>query len=322
MNMRPFDDELKIELYKKMVEIRCFEEASLPYFQKPGHGSHHPCIGNEAIEAAIGAALRETDYLFCSHRSHGHLLTKGLEPKFIMAELWGKMTGYCKGRGGSMHITSWSKRVLASGIVGHSITLAVGAALATKLRGGDEVAVAAFGDGTVNCGAFHEGLNMGSVWQLPVVFVCENNELAVSTHKKDSTSIERISERANAYSIPGVQIDGTDPKVSYEAVLNATRRARQGEGPSLIEAKVRRWRGHAAWDKGSYLSEGELEEMRFQDPLPKYRDLLVREGILSQAQVGNIEAEMRIIMEDAIRFAEESPGPALTKEEAMRFAFA
>jgi len=201
-----------------MIEIRTFEEASLPYFHRPGRGSHHPCSGHEAIEAAIGAVLREKDYLFGSHRSHGNLLTKGLEPRLILAELWGKTTGYCKGRGGSMHVTDWSKRVLPSGIVGTSITLAVGAALAIKLRGSDEVALAAFGDGAANTGAFHEGLNMAAVWRLPAVFVCENNGLAVTTHFHDSTCVEHVADRAAAYCIPGRTLDGTDPLASFDAV--------------------------------------------------------------------------------------------------------
>ena len=313
--------EIKIWLYRKMMEIRAFEEASLPYFQKPGHGSHHPCIGHEAIEAAIGAVLREDDYLFSTHRSHGHLLCKGLEPRRIMAELWGKTTGYCRGRGGSMHVTDWSKRVMPSGMVGTSITLAVGAALATRLREGHEVAVGACGDGAVNCGAFHEGLNMAAVWRLPAVFVCENNGFAVTTRLQESTSVERLSDRAAAYSMPGWTVDGTDPLASYEILEEAVERARQGEGPSLIEATVRRWKGHAAWDKGSYLTEEELEAIKTNDPLPKYRLRLIEEKILTSDEISSIDAEMEAVMEEALRFAEESPAPRLTKEEAMRYAY-
>ena len=313
--------EVKIWLYRKMLEIRAFEEASLPYFQQPGHGSHHPCIGHEAIEAAIGAVLREDDYLFSTHRSHGHLLCKGLEPRRIMAELWGKTTGYCRGRGGSMHVTDWSKRVMPSGMVGTSITLAVGAALATRLRKGHEVAVGACGDGAVNCGAFHEGLNMAAVWRLPAVFVCENNGFAVTTRLQESTSVERLSDRAAAYSMPGWTVDGTDPLASYEILEEAVERARQGEGPSLIEATVRRWKGHAAWDKGSYLTEEELEAIKTNDPLPKYRLRLIEEKILTSDEISSIDAEIEAVMEEALRFAEESPAPRLTKEEAMRYAY-
>jgi len=313
--------ELKIWLYRKMREIRAFEEASLPYFQKPGHGSHHPCIGHEAIEAAIGAVLKETDYLFSTHRSHGHLLCKGLEPRRIMAELWGKTTGYCQGRGGSMHVTDWSKRVLPSGMVGTSITMAVGAALATKLRGRSDVAVGACGDGAVNCGAFHEGLNMAAAWRLPAVFVSENNGFAVTTRLRQTTPIERLSDRAAAYAMPGCTIDGTDPEASYEAVWEAVERARRGDGPSLVEATVRRWRGHAAWDRGPYVTEAELELIKTRDPLPKYRARLIEDEVLSADQIDAIDAEIWAIMEEALRFAEESPAPLLTKEEAVRFAY-
>ncbi len=313
--------EIKIWLYRKMAEIRAFEEASLPYFQRPGHGSHHPCIGHEAIEAAIGAVLRETDYLFSTHRSHGHLLAKGLEPRRIMAELWGKETGYCRGRGGSMHVTDWGKRVLPSGIVGTGITLAAGAALAIHLRGGDDVALAAFGDGATSTGAFHEGLNMAAVWHLPAVFVCENNGLAVTTHAKDAIPVPHMADRAAAYAIPGWTVDGTDPEASYEAVWQGVERARSGQGPCLIEATVVRWRGHAAWDRGPYLTAAELQAITDRDPLPKYRRRLADEGVMTPQEIEAIDAEMRETMQEALRFAEASPAPPLTREEALRYAY-
>jgi TPP-dependent pyruvate/acetoin dehydrogenase alpha subunit len=313
--------ELKVWLYRKMAEIRAFEEASLPHFQRPGRGSHHPCIGHEAIEAAIGAVLREDDYLFSTHRSHGHLLAKGLEPRLIMAELWGKTTGYCKGRGGSMHVTDWRKRVMPSGIVGTNITLAVGAALATSLRGGDEVAVAAFGDGATNTGAFHEGINMAASWHLPVVLICENNGLAVTTHTKEVTAVAHIADRATAYGIPGWTIDGTDPLASYEAVSKGVERARGGHGPCLIEALVVRWRGHAAWDRGSYLTEAELREIEARDPQRRYRTQLAQEGVLTAEEIEAIDADMKDRMQEALRFAEQSPSPPLTKEEALKYVY-
>jgi pyruvate dehydrogenase E1 component alpha subunit len=305
-----------------MMEIRSFEEATLPYFQKPGHGSHHPCIGHEGIEAAIGAVLRPEDYLFSSHRSHGHLLTKGLEPKYIAAELWGRVTGYCHGRGGSMHVTDWGKRVLPSGIVGTNITMATGVGLAIRLQHGTEVAMAAFGDGAVNCGAFHEGLNMAGTWHLPVIFVCENNGLAVSTHTKDSTSVEKLSVRASAYSMRAWDVDGTDPIASYLALSEAVEHTRKTSYPTFIVASVKRWQGHSAWDKGSYLTEAEVAEIAAKDPLPRYRRLLIKEKVLSKAEIEAIDAEMKKTMEEAIQFAEESPAPALTNEEAARYVFA
>jgi TPP-dependent pyruvate/acetoin dehydrogenase alpha subunit len=320
--MDTLKNETAIWLYRKMVEIRCFEEATLPYFQKPGHGSHHPCIGNEAIEAAIGAVLRPEDYLFSSHRSHGHLLTKGLEPKYIAAELWGKVTGYCHGRGGSMHVTDWAKRVMPSGIVGTNITMATGVGLAIRLQHGTEVAMAAFGDGAMNSGAFHEGLNMAGAWHLPVVFLCENNGLAVSTHLRDSTSVEKLSIRASAYSMPAWDVDGTDPIASYKVLSEAVDHTRQTGSPALVVASVFRWKGHSAWDKGSYLTLAEIAEISEKDPIPPYRGWLIKEKILSPAETEAIDMEMRQMMLEAIRFAEESPAPALSKEEAARYAFA
>lgn len=320
--MNSIKDETAIWLYRKMIEIRSFEEATLPYFQKPGHGSHHPCIGNEAIESAIGAVLRPEDYLFSSHRSHGHLLTKGLEPKYIAAELWGKETGYCHGRGGSMHVTDWGKRVLPSGIVGTNITMATGVGLAIRLQHGTEVAMAAFGDGAVNCGAFHEGLNMAGAWHLPVIFVCENNGLAVSTHTKDSTSVENLSVRAAAYSMTAWDVDGTDPIASYLALSEAVEQTRKTGCPSFIVASVKRWKGHSSWDKGSYLTDAEIAEIADKDPLPPYRRLLIKEKVLSPEEIAAIDTEMAKTMEEALQFAEASPAPALTKEEAARYLFA
>lgn len=304
-----------------MVEIRLFEEASIPYFLQPGHGSHHPCVGHEGIEAATGAVLRREDYLFGSHRSHGVLLSKGLDPKLIMAELWGKTTGYCHGRGGSMHITDIESRVMASGMVGSSITLAVGAALAIKLRGDHCVAAASFGDGAANSGAFHEGLNMAAIWRLPAVFICENNGLAVTTHIRDSTPIQRISDRAKSYSMPGCEVDGTDPIESYEALLEAAERARTNGTPSLISASVPRYKGHTAWDDGTYLTEAELQQMRALDPLPKFGSRLVEEGVLTRQDIDSINGEMKALMDDAVRFAEKSPSPEVTAEEALKYVY-
>jgi len=320
--MDAIKDETAIWLYRKMIEIRSFEEATLPYFQKPGHGSHHPCIGNEAIESAIGAILRSDDYLFSSHRSHGHLLTKGLEPKYIAAELWGKVTGYCLGRGGSMHVTDWSKRVLPSGIVGTNITMATGVGSAIRLRHGTAVAMAAFGDGAVNCGAFHEGLNMAGAWHLPVIFLCENNGLAVSTHTKDSTSVENLSIRASAYSMPAWDVDGTDPIASYLALSEAVEHTRKTRSPSFVVASVKRWKGHSSWDKGSYLTEAEIAEIAEKDPIPPYRRLLIKEKVLSPEEIEAIDVEMEKVMVEAIQFAEESPAPALTNDEAARYVYA
>jgi pyruvate dehydrogenase E1 component alpha subunit len=221
-----------------------------------------------------------------------------------------------------MHVTDWGKRVMPSGIVGTSVTLATGAALAIHLRGDTDIAMASFGDGATNSGSFHEGMNMAAVWHLPTVFVCENNGLAVSTHLKDSTSVTVIADRAAAYGIPGVTVDGIDPIASYSVLSEAVDRARAGKGPTLIVANVCRWKGHAAWDRGSYLTKAELEEMIAKDPLPKYRDQLVHEGILSNEEIKQIDSEMRMVMDEAVRFAEDSPAPSITKEEALKYVFA
>ena len=182
--------------------------------------------------------------------------------------------------------------------------------------------MAAFGDGAVNCGAFHEGLNMAAAWHLPVIFVCENNGLAVSTHLKDSTAGEKLSDRAAAYSMPAWDVDGTDAVASYLALSEAVEHARQTSSPAFVVAGVVRWKGHAAWDKGSYLTPQEITEMAARDPLPRFRQRLIQEKVLSLAEIEAIEAEMKKTMEDAIRFAEESPAPPLTKAEAARYVFA
>ena len=281
-----------------------------------------PVLEMKPLNLRLGPFCGADDYLFCSHRSHGHLLTKGLEPKFIAAELWGKVTGYCQGRGGSMHVTDWSKRVLPSGIVGTNITMATGAGLAIRLQHGTQVALAAFGDGAMNCGAFHEGLNLAGAWHLPVVFLCENNGLAVSTHLRDSTAVENLSVRGAAYSMPAWDVDGTDPVASYKVLSEAVAQTRQTSCPTLVVASVKRWKGHSSWDKGSYLTEAELAEISEGDPIPPFRRLLIKEKVLSPAETEAIDAEMKQRMAEAIHFAEESPSPALTKEEAARFTFA
>ena len=304
--------EIKIWLYRKMAEIRAFEEATLPYFQRPGHGSHHPCIGHEGIEAATGAVLREKDYLFSTHRSHGHLLAKGLEPKLIVAELWGKTTGYCKGRGGSMHVAEVSVGCLgALSIVGAGIPIAMGAALAFQMQGNDSVAVPFFGDGASNTGNFHESLNMASIWGLPVVFVLENNRWAVSTCVDYSSNVEDLSIRAKSYGIPGIRVDGNDVLAVYEAASDAVARARRGEGPTLLVTETYRVEGHYAGEPQVYRDRVEVEVWRAadKDPISRLETYLLSEGKASSEEIEAVDAELAAEMEEALTFAFESPEP-------------
>ena len=237
-----------------MVRIRRFEERAIQLFMaQEMPGFLHSYLGQEAVAAGVCETLEQDDSITSTHRGHGHVIAKGLQLDRMMAELFGKRTGYCKGKGGSMHIADFSCGVLgANGIVGGGIAIATGAALASKLRGTKRVAVAFFGDGATNQGSFHEAANMAAIWQLPVVLVCENNLYAVSTHQARHTRLTDLSERAKAYGFPGRTVDGNDPVAVYEAASEAVQRARRGEGPTLLECKTYKWMGHYIGDPGTY----------------------------------------------------------------------
>ncbi|MDO8685924.1 MAG: thiamine pyrophosphate-dependent dehydrogenase E1 component subunit alpha [Clostridiales bacterium] len=298
-------------IYRTMNIIRKFEEKALYLFENNYlRGSMHLCIGQEAIPATVCSLLRDEDYITSTHRGHGHCIAKGAEPGKAMAELMGKATGYCKGKGGSMHIADLTKGNLgANAIVGAGIPIAAGAALAAQLRGSDQVTVAFFGDGASNQGVFHEGINLAAVWKLPVIFICENNGFGISVPVSESTSVKDISQRAAAYDIPGVTIDGNDVFAINEAVEKAIERARSGEGPTLIECKTYRWFGHWTGDPQVYRTREEVEAWKGKCPIKRLRKYLLQNGILTEKELDKIEQDAYEEIEEAAQFAIESPEP-------------
>jgi pyruvate dehydrogenase E1 component alpha subunit len=302
-----------VAMLRRMLAIRYFEQSILRLFEQDQvRGATHVYLGEEAVAVGVCTALRPDDYISSTHRGHGHCIAKGGDLNKMMAELLGKATGYCKGKGGSMHIADLDLGILgANGIVGSGIPIAVGAALGSTIQGEDRVAVAFFGDGASNTGAFHEGINLAAVWKLPVVFVCENNMYAVSTSTRESLAIGGVVERAAAYGIPGVQVDGNDVLQVYEAAREAVARAREGKGPTLLECLTYRWTGHTVGDPGLYRNKEEVEAWKQQDPILRFRDYLIEAGILTQEEYDAIDGEEKERLERAIAFAQESPEPSV-----------
>lgn len=310
-------EQLKDAL-KKMYLIRKFEEgAEESYMRGLIHGTMHLSIGQEASAVGSCMSLTDEDKITSTHRGHGHCVAKGAELSKMFAEFFGKESGYCKGRGGSMHIADPSKGNLgANGIVGGGLPIAVGAALSAKLLGTGAVTVCFFGDGANNEGAFHESLNMAKIWNLPVVFVCENNKYGMSTSTERSTAVKNIAERAAAYSMPGVTVDGNDFSAVAEAVDVAVARARSGEGPSLVENRTYRWRGHSKSDRNKYRTKEEIADWQSRDPIGAMRKMLIDHRIASEDEIALIEAEASKIITDAISFAMEGADPKI--EEVTR----
>ena len=291
-----------------MSLIRAFEEKALALFEADKlRGSVHLCIGQEAIPAAVCAMLNPDDYIASTHRGHGHCLAKGADPGRAMAELMGKATGYCKGRGGSMHIADIEAGNLgANAIVAGGVPIAVGAALAAKMQNNNRVAVSFFGDSATNEGVFHEALNLAAVWKLPVVFVCENNGYGISVPQWQSTAVKDLSVRAVSYDMPGVTVDGNDAAAVAEAAKAAIDRARAGGGPTLIECKTYRWMGHWTGDPTPYRTREEVDEWKAKCPIKRLRAALEPENA---AALDRIEAETAAAIEQAAEFALNSPEP-------------
>jgi pyruvate dehydrogenase E1 component alpha subunit len=298
-------------MYTNMTKIRMFEERVAEFFAEGKiPGFVHLYIGEEAVATGVCASLRDTDYITSTHRGHGHLISKGGDLKLMMAELFGKKTGYCKGKGGSMHIADVELGILgANGIVGGGPPLATGAALAAHYQGKDDVAVCFFGDGASNQGTTHEAMNLASCWKLPVIFVNENNLYGISSCTLNSMCVADIADRASAYDMPGVVVDGNDVMAVYEAASEAIRRARQGQGPSLIECKTYRHRGHFEGDPCVYRNEDELVEWKAKDPLPRFEKKLVEINALTQEKIGEIKNTVEKQLAEAVEFAEKSPFP-------------
>jgi len=304
--------EQKINMYRSMIKIRKFED-KLEQIYRDGklNGHSHTCHGEEAVAVGAIEALSEKDIIFSNHRGHGHYLARGTSPKNIMAECYGKVTGTNKGRSGSMYLVDTKRGMpVASGIVGGNICLATGSALASKIKKDGIVTLSIFGDGATNIGFFHEALNMASVWNLPIIFLCENNQYAEATHREQHQKIERISDRAIAYSMPGKTVDGTDVLKVYEAVKEAVESIHRGEGPILIECVAYRLSGHSSGDLGAYRPKGEMEEWRkMHNPVEKYKTTLFKENILSFEEAKKMEQEIQKEIDEAIKFAVESEEP-------------
>jgi pyruvate dehydrogenase E1 component alpha subunit len=306
-----------IEMYKKMLEIRKFEEKVYDLFtQNLIPGTMHLYMGEEAVAVGVCAALTPNDFITSTHRGHGHCIAKGASLTKMMAEIFGKKTGYCKGKGGSMHITDKNIGMLgANAVVGGAIPIAVGAGLSCKLKYPERVTACFFGDGASNQGTFHEGINMASVWGLPVIFVCENNLYAMGTRQSMVMRIEDISQRAAGYGIPGVTVDGNDVMAVYEEAHRAVARARKGEGPTLLECKTYRHKGHSRFDPAKYRPREEVDEWMARDPVESFREKLLDKGIPEEF-LHKIESTVESEIEEAVEFAQESPLPE--PEDALK----
>jgi len=316
------EKEKLIDMYRTMIRIRTFEDRVCKEFAA-GHipGFVHLYAGEEAIATGACANLRTDDYITSTHRGHGHVIAKGGKTDRMMAELFGKKTGYNKGKGGSMHIAEVDIGMLgASAIVGAGIPIAGGAALSAKMRRTDQVAVCFFGDGACNTSRFHEGVNLASIWKLPVVYVIENNTYAETTPVSYAMNIDDIAVRAVAYGIPGKTVDGNDVLAVYEAVGEAVARARRGEGPSIVVCRTCRHYGHYEGDTQTYRSKQEFEECHKKDPIPRFRKKLVEMRVLTEKQADEINQEILKELDDAVKFAEESPLPA--PEETLEDVYA
>jgi pyruvate dehydrogenase E1 component alpha subunit len=314
-DVKTLDKKLLLEMLRRMLLIRRFEEQVVRLAERGEIvGAAHSYIGEEAVAVGACLALREDDYMTGNHRSHGHPIAKGGQVKKAMAELFGKRTGLCKGKGGSMHLADFSVGILGeSGILGSSIPTAVGAALGSKLQGNDRVAVAFFGDGASNEGVFHESINLAAVWKLPVIFLCENNQYAVTSSFKVMVATENISDRAAGYDIPGVLVDGQDAIAMYEVVSQAVARARAGQGPSLIEGRTYRYLEHSLGlgriVRAAYRTEEEVELWKQRDPIKIHQGQLLSQGIATQAEMDQIDAQVTQEIEEALEFARQSPYP-------------
>lgn len=300
-----------LAMFRRMVLIRRFEDHLHQLFlQGLVPGTLHQCQGQEAVAVGVCATLRRDDVMFSTHRPVGHFLAKGTSARSIAAEIWGKATGCAGGKGGQMHLVDAAAGAMPSNaIVGANIPIATGAALGFRLRGLDRIAVSFFGDGTTNIGAFHEGINLAAIKDAPVVFVCENNLYAASTHVSLTMRISEIAERAKAYGIPGYSVDGMDVIAVYDSMAEAVSRARQGAGPTLLEYKTYRYAGHSRGDPGGYRKKDEVQQWRQHDPVARTRKLLIEAYHQKVSDLDDLEQACQEEVEEAVRFAQASPDP-------------
>ena len=303
--------ELKTSFLFNMIRIRLFEEKVKElYLNGEIPGFLHSYIGQEAIAVGACSAIRKYDYITSTHRGHGHILAKGCDMKKMMAEIFGKKEGYCKGKGGSMHIADFSLGIIgANGIVGGGIPIANGIALAAKMKNKDNVVVCFFGDGAANQGSFHEAINLASIWKLGVIFLCENNLFAMSTPQKEHINIENIADRAAAYGILGLVADGNDVIDVYNKTKKAVSMVRKGAGPCLLECKTYRKLGHYIGDSADYRDKCEKEEWEKKDPIDIYKDKLLKEKIISKNNIDNLYKEAKKEVEESLSFAKSAVFP-------------
>ena len=302
-----------LSMYRHMYLIRRFEErAAQAYTQGKINGFCHLYIGQEAVAVGVSEALRPNDYQISAYRDHGYPLTRGADPGMVMAELFGRATGYCKGKGGSMHIFDVEHYILGGyGIVGGQIPLAAGTAFASKYRGEDRVTVCYFGEAAANQGAFHETLNMASKWALPVIFLCENNRYGMGTAFARVSPLPEVYKRASAYAMRGEMVDGMDVIKVYDAVRDCAAHCRAGKGPVLLETNTYRYRGHSMSDAATYRTKAEVEQERKGDPIPKLRQYCVEQLKIPESEFEKIDAQVKATIDAAVKFADESPEPSL-----------
>jgi len=315
--LAPLDRETRLGLYRMMLRARYMEQRAYDLFmQNLVKGTSHLALGQEAVAAGVGHALRPDDYTFCTYRGHIHTLARGVSMAGILGELMGRTCGLMRGKGGSMHLTSVEHGVMGSyAIVGAHLTIAAGAAWSAQYRGTDQVAVCFFGDGTTNIGAFHEALNFAAIWKLPVVFVCENNLYMEYTAIGDVTAVEHpAADRAGAYGLEPVLIDGNDVELVYHTAKRAVDQARRGGGPSLIEAKTYRHGGHSRADPGKYRPDGEVEAWLARDPLTLYRERLLAVDV-EEATLVDLEIAAQAEVDEATEIARKSPPPDVSIAE-------
>jgi TPP-dependent pyruvate/acetoin dehydrogenase alpha subunit len=299
-------------MYYRMLQAREFEERLYYLFlTRSMPGTMHQATGQEAVAVGVCSALQPDDYVTSTHRGHAHCVAKGVSLKSMMAEMFAKSTGACHGMGGSMHLCDFSKGMLgAFGIVGAGIPIAAGAALSALVRGSNQVAVSFFGDGAVNEGVFHEALNMAALWKLPVLFVIENNQYALSMTVEKSSAVPDLAGRACAYGIPGVKVDGNDVVAVYRLASQAVERARRGDGPTLLECLTYRLRGHARFEAASYRDPAEVERWKQNDPIERLGQALIAAGLAEASHLDALRLQVEGELDQAIAYAEASPDPA------------
>ena len=314
MNVKNYSKKQLMSFYETMFKTRRFEEETFEFYKKGMMaGLAHLYMGEEAVAAGVCAALKEDDYIGSTHRGHGHLVARGADLNRMMAEILGKETGYSHGKGGSMHIMAMDKGILgANGIVGGEIPIATGAAYTIKYKGTDQVAVSFMGDSATNEGTFHESLNMAAAWDLPCIYIIENNLYGISVDIRDVTNTPDLAVRAKAYDIPGVVVDGMDVTAVYEAAVKAVKEAREGKGPTLIECKTFRWQGHHVGDPATYRkrrSETEKEDWMARCPVATLRKEMIESGKAKEAEIEKLESQIEEQIQEAVQFAADSPYP-------------